>query len=64
MATKWDDLFGVEFYFVVTNEERRYMGLDPIENSWDMSQFYSKTNLWHKRTSIFWFKETIKKVIV
>lgn len=64
MATKWDDLFGAEFYFVITNEERRYMGLNPVEDSWDISQFYSKTNLWHKRTSVFWFNETIKKVIV
>lgn len=64
MYTKWDDLFGTEFYFVITNEERRYMGLDPIEDSWEMSQFYSKTNLWHKRTSVFWCNESIKKIIV
>ena len=64
MSTKWDDLFGTDFYFVITNEERRYMGLDSVEDSWDISQFYRKTNLWHKRTSVFWCNDTIKKVIV
>ena len=64
MATKWDDLFGREFYFEITNEERKYLGLNSIEDSWDISQFYSKINLWHKRTSIFWFNDTIKKIIV
>lgn len=63
MATKWDELFGKEFYLVITNEERKYMGLNPVESNWDISQFYSKTNLWHKRTSIFWHDDTIKKII-
>ena len=63
MATKWDELFGKEFYFVITNEERKYMGLNPVESGWDISQFYSKTNLWHKRTSVFWDDTTIKKII-
>lgn len=63
MATKWDELFGKEFYLVVTNEERNYMGLNPVESSWEISQFYSKTNLWHKRTSVFWHDDTIKKII-
>lgn len=63
MATKWGALFGNEFYLVITNEERKYMGVNPVESSWDISQFYSKTNLWHKRTSIFWHDDTIKKII-
>lgn len=64
MATKWDELFGTEFFIMITNEERKYMGLDVIEDSWDISQFYSKTNLLHKRTSVFWCNDTIKKIIV
>ena len=64
MATKWDATFGADFYFKITNEERRYMGLDSVDDNWDMSQFYSKTNLWYKRTSVFWCNDTIKKVIV
>ena len=63
MATKWDELFEKEFYFVITNDERKYMGLNPVESSWYISQFYSKTNLWHKRTSVFWDDTTIKKII-
>ena len=44
MATKWGALFGNEFYLVITNEERKYMGVNPVESSWDISQFYSKRN--------------------
>lgn len=64
MGTKWDELFGKEFYIEITNEERQYLGLDPIMKEWDTTQFYSKTNLWHKRTTVFWEENVIKKVIV
>ena len=29
MGTKWDELFGKEYYIKITNEERPYFGLDP-----------------------------------
>ncbi len=64
MSTKWDELFGKEYYLEITNEERRYLGLEPIMEEWDITQFYSKTNLWHKRTTVFWEGNVIKKVIV
>ena len=64
MGTKWDELFGKEYYIEITNEERRYLGLDPVMEEWDTTQFYSKTNLWHKRTTVFWEENVIKKVIV
>lgn len=64
MGTKWDALFGKEYYIEITNEERRYLGLDPVMDEWDTTQFYSKTNLWHKRTTVFWEGNIIKKVIV
>lgn len=64
MGTKWDALFGKEYYIKITNEERRYLGLDPVMEEWDTTQFYSKTNHWHKRTTVFWEEDVIKKVIV
>ncbi len=64
MAVKWDELFGADFYFMVTNEERKYLALNPLEQEWDMTQYTSKTNLWHKRTTAFWCGDTIKKVIL
>lgn len=64
MSTKWDALFGLDFYFHITNAERRYLALNPIDATWDISQYYSKTNLWHKRTSVFWCGNNIKKVIL
>ena len=59
MITKWDELFGTEFFLVITNEERKYMGLNAVEEGWELSRFYSKTNLFHKRTSVFWHQDTI-----
>lgn len=64
MASKWDELFGKEFYFIINNEERKYMGLDNMDDNWEMTQFYSKTNLWHKRTSVFWSDCIIMKIIL
>lgn len=64
MATKWDELFGKEYYIKITNEERQYLGLEPIMEEWYITQYYSKTNLWHKRTTVFWEENVIKKVIV
>ncbi len=62
--TKWDALFGKDFYFKIENDERRYLGLNEVEDDWEITQFYSKTNLWHKRTSVFWCENLVKKVIV
>ena len=52
------------FFFNITNEERKYLGLNPIEDFWDTTSFYSKTNLWHKRTTVFWEESTRKKIII
>ena len=43
MSTKWDALFGADFYFNITNAERKYLALNPIDATWDISQCYSKT---------------------
>lgn len=59
----WDALFGQNYYVRVTNEERRYLALDPIRDDWDITQYYSKTNITYTRTTVFWDKDEIKKII-
>ena len=63
MPTKWDNLFGSGFLLTLTNEERRYLGLNPLDAQWDILEFYSKTNYWHKRTTVFFDNDVIIKVI-
>ncbi len=63
MIERWDEMFGKAFYLEITNEERRFLALNSIEDSWDVTQFNSKTNLWYKRTTVFWEDNIIKKVI-
>jgi hypothetical protein len=64
MEKQWDELFGEEFFISATNEERKYLGLNPITDNWDITQFFSKTNLWYSRTTVFLDGEIIKKIIV
>lgn len=63
MPTKWDNLFGSGFLLTLTNEERRYLGLNPLDTKWDTLELYSKTNYWHKRTTVFFDNDVIIKVI-
>ena len=63
MKWNWNDLFGNAYYIEIKNDERKYFGLDEIASHWEKSEFYSKTNICYKRTSVFWEKDTIKKVI-
>lgn len=64
MKDRWSELFGKDYYLILTNEERKYLALDPLEDKWETTSFYSKTNLWHKRTTVYWDNDVIKKVIV
>ena len=63
MSTKWDTLFGENLYLNITNEERKYLALEPIQDNFELSQYYSKTNLFHKRTNLFWDGDRIVKII-
>ena len=64
MKWNWDELFGKDYYIEIKNSERKYFGLDEIAPDWEKSEFYSKTNIWYKRTIVFWEESVIKKVIV
>ena len=63
MAFNWDEQFGTEYFITVSNEERRYLGLDPIQKDWDVTQYDSKTNITYSRTTAFWSGDEIRKVI-
>lgn len=64
MAFNWDEQFGSEYFITVTNEERRYLGLDPIQDDWEITQYTGKTNITYSRTTVFWNDAEIRKVIV
>lgn len=64
MNETWDAMFGKEFYIELRNSERKYFGLNEIVTPEDTTTFYSKTNFWYKRTTLFWKAETVVKVIV
>ena len=59
----WNTLFGQDYFVTLTNEERHYLALDPICDDWDIIQYYSKANITYTRTTVFWEKDVIKKII-
>lgn len=63
MAVNWDTLFGSDFLINITNQERRYLGLNPIQDDWEISEYFSKTNIVYKRTTVYWSGTEIKKII-
>lgn len=60
---EWNELFGEKFFITLNNPERKYFGLNELSFDWEASVFYSKTNLWYKRTILYWNGDTIVKVI-
>ena len=63
MKWDWDELFGSEYLVELKNEERKYFCLDPIAPGLETTVYFSKTNLWYKRTTVYWRDNTIIKVI-
>lgn len=59
----WDKKFGNQFLVVLTDEERRYFGLDAISPTWETQIYCCKTNLWYTRVTAFFDGSTIVKVI-
>ena len=64
MKWDWDELFGNEFLVELKNEERKYFCLDPIAPDLETAVYFSKTNLWYKRTTVYWRGNTIIKIII
>lgn len=63
-AADWDKNFGSDDLITLSNEERKYFCLEPLEPAWEVKVFYSKTNYHYKRTKIFFEGERIVKTIV
>jgi hypothetical protein len=51
------------YTIMLTNDERRYLALDPLDKSWETVTVYSVTYCLKKRTVIFYDGNTIVKVI-
>ena len=51
------------YTIMLTNEERRYLTLDPVDPDWEPVSMYSVTYLTKKRTVLFYKDNTIVKVI-
>ncbi|MBE6870055.1 MAG: hypothetical protein E7494_15090 [Ruminococcus albus] len=63
-ASKAEQYFTDGVYTItLTNDERRYLALDPLDESWETETLYSVTYCTQKRTVIFYEGNTIVKVI-
>lgn len=63
-ASKAEQYFTDGVYTVMlTDEERRYLALDPLDKSWETVSMYSVTGCLKKRTVLFYDGNTIVKVI-
>ena len=51
------------YTIMLTDAERRYLALDPIDPSWETESMYSVTHWLKKRTVLFYKENTIVKVI-
>ena len=63
MSFEWDKTFGREFFIRLTNEERRYFGLNPMCDAWESTCFVSSMRHVCVRTTVFWNGDEIRKVV-
>lgn len=62
--SKAEQYFTDSIYCItLTDEERRYLALDPLDKSWETVSMYSVTYCLKKRTVLFYEGNTIVKVI-
>ena len=52
-----------QYVITLTEEERKYLGLEPMLKTYEAETTYSSTNLVHKRTTLIYNGDTIVKVI-
>ena len=62
-AADWDKNFGSDDLITLSNEERKYFCLEPLDPTWSVKTFYSKTNFHYKRTKLFFNGNRIFKTI-
>lgn len=60
---EWKNMFGEASVLTLTEEERRYFALDPIDPAWQTMHFYSKLHDSVTRTTLFFEGDTIVKTV-
>ena len=60
---EWKTMFGEASVLTLTEEERRYFALDPIDPAWQTMHFYSKLHDSVTKTTLFFEGDTIAKTI-
>ncbi len=63
MPAPWEKEFGSQHLIMLENDTRPYFALEKMESRWEKQTYYSRTNLWWKRTELFFDGDTIRKVI-
>ena len=63
MPVPWEKEFGSQHLITLGNDTRPYFALEKMESRWEKQTYYSRTNLWWKRTELFFDGDTIRKVI-
>ena len=63
MPVQWEKEFGSQHFITLENEVRPYFALEEMASRWENQVFYSKANLWRKRTELFFDGDIIRKVI-
>ena len=63
MPAPWEKEFGSQHLITLENDTRPYFALEKMESRWEKQAYYSRTNLWWKRTELFFDGDTIRKVI-
>ncbi len=62
-TAEWNEKFGEGNIITLTDKERRYFALSPLSPDWECLCFYSKTNLWYTRVTVYFQGDVIVKVI-
>ena len=60
---EWKTMFGEAAVFMLTDEERHYFALNPLNHAWQTLYFYSKTNECATRITLFFDGNIIVKTI-
>jgi len=61
---EWETLFGRDYVVNLTNEERRYLALEPLQPEWETVSFCHRIEpSYHTRLTVFFSGNTIVKII-
>ena len=61
---EWKTMFGEAAVLTLTDEERRYFALNPLDPAWQTMYFYSRLDESMTRTTLFFENDTIVKTVI